>query len=50
MMISQNLYRKGAEVQRNAEIFLDIHLERVELSPHLSLRIFASLRLRGEKI
>ncbi len=49
-MKRENIYRRGAEVQRSAEVFLDIHLEHVELLPHLSLRIFASLRLRGEKI
>ncbi len=40
----------GAKTQRNAEAFLDVVLEYVELLFHFSLRISASPRLCGEKI
>ena len=48
-MKRKNIYRRDAEVQRNAEAFLDVVLEYVELLFHFSLRISASPRLCGEK-
>ena len=48
-MKQENIYRRAAETQRNAEAFLDVVLEYVELLFHFSLRISAPLRLCGEK-